>query len=154
MDPAVLKAREDRRRKKLEKYIRRLEKNARTLKPIDELETPLNLLDEREMRTRKLQISEQEQERRSLLMKKWPQYRKEQKLNDLKMLDKVFAAQEKALQELRFESEELYQQAIQTDMDMIPFVARGPVQTPPIKGYSYVDGDYNDITKRYEGENK
>lgn len=39
-------------------------------------------------------------------------------------------------------------------MDMIPFVARGPVQTPPIEGYSFVDGDYNDITKLYDGENK
>lgn len=48
MDPAVLKAREDRRRKKLEKQIRRLEKNARQLKPIDELEVPLHLIDEKE----------------------------------------------------------------------------------------------------------
>lgn len=48
MDPAVIKAREDRRRKKLEKQIRRLEKNSRQLKPIDDLETPLTLIDEKE----------------------------------------------------------------------------------------------------------
>lgn len=48
MDPQVIKAREDRRRKKLEKAIRRLEKNARQLKPIDELEVPLTLIDEKE----------------------------------------------------------------------------------------------------------
>jgi large subunit ribosomal protein L40 len=47
MDPAVIKAREDRRRKKLEKQIRRLEKNARQLKPIEELETPFTLIDEK-----------------------------------------------------------------------------------------------------------
>lgn len=46
MDPAIIKAREERRRKKLEKQIRRLQKNARQLKPIDELEVPLNLLDQ------------------------------------------------------------------------------------------------------------
>jgi large subunit ribosomal protein L40 len=46
MDPAVIRAREDRRRKKLEKQIRRLEKNARQLKPIDDLETPLDLIDQ------------------------------------------------------------------------------------------------------------
>lgn len=46
IDPAVVKAREDRRRKKLEKQIRRLEKNARQLKPIDELEVPMSLIDE------------------------------------------------------------------------------------------------------------
>lgn len=45
MDPAIIKAREERRRKKLEKNIRRLEKNARQLKPIDELEPPLHLTD-------------------------------------------------------------------------------------------------------------
>lgn len=48
VDPAIIKAREDRRRKKLEKQIRKLEKNARQLKPIDELEVPLNLIDEKE----------------------------------------------------------------------------------------------------------
>lgn len=48
IDPAVVKAREERRRKRLEKQIRRLEKNARQLKPIDELEVPLTLVDEKE----------------------------------------------------------------------------------------------------------
>lgn len=48
MDPAVIKQREERRRKKIEKQIRRLEKNARQLKPIDELEVPLTLIDEKE----------------------------------------------------------------------------------------------------------
>lgn len=47
VDPAVVKAREDRRRKKLEKMIRKLEKNSRQLKPIDELEVPLILIDEK-----------------------------------------------------------------------------------------------------------
>lgn len=48
MDPVVVKQREERKRKKLEKQIRRLEKNARQLKPIDELEVPLHLIDEKE----------------------------------------------------------------------------------------------------------
>lgn len=43
IDPAVVKAREDRRKKRLEKQIRKLEKNARQLKPIEELEIPLCL---------------------------------------------------------------------------------------------------------------
>lgn len=45
LDPAIIKAREDRRKKKLEKQIRRLEKNARQLKPIDECEVPVYLVD-------------------------------------------------------------------------------------------------------------
>lgn len=49
LDPQIIKQREDRRRKKLEKQIRRLEKNARQLKPIEELEVPLELIDEKEL---------------------------------------------------------------------------------------------------------
>jgi large subunit ribosomal protein L40 len=106
-------------------------------------------------RTRKLpQLSEQEDERRALLIKKWAGFRMEENLNDFKLLDKLVVSQNKALQELRLESEELYQQAIQTDMDMIPFTAKGPVETPPIKDYEFVDGDYSDVTKMYEGESK
>lgn len=44
VDPAVIKAREDKRKKRLEKQIRRLEKGARQTKPIDECEVPLVLL--------------------------------------------------------------------------------------------------------------
>lgn len=47
LDPAVLKAREDRKKKKIEKQIRRLEKHARQLKPIEECEVSINLLDEK-----------------------------------------------------------------------------------------------------------
>lgn len=47
IDPQLLKQREERRRKKIEKQIRRLEKNSRQLKPIDELEVPLTLIDQK-----------------------------------------------------------------------------------------------------------
>lgn len=40
LDPAIIKARLDRRKKKIEKQIRRLQKNSRQFKPIEELETP------------------------------------------------------------------------------------------------------------------
>lgn len=46
IDPMIIKAREERRRKKIEKQIRRLEKNARQLKPIDEMEVSLDLMDQ------------------------------------------------------------------------------------------------------------
>lgn len=41
IDPAVIRAREDRRRKKLEKQIRRLEKHAKQMKPIAEIDLSL-----------------------------------------------------------------------------------------------------------------
>lgn len=46
LDPAIIKAREDRSRRKLEKAIRKLEKHARQLKPIDENEVPDCIIDE------------------------------------------------------------------------------------------------------------
>lgn len=153
LDPAVVKQREDRRRKKLEKQIRRLEKNARQLKPVEELDVPLNLLDELDIRARKIApLSEEEQERRALLIKKWSNYRNQENLKDYKTLDKLVNSQDKALQELRLVSEELYQKAIQTDMLMIPITIKGPMQTAPVKNYEFVDGDYHDISKKYDGE--
>lgn len=40
LDPAIVKARSERRKKKLEKQIRRLLKNSKQLKPIEEVEIP------------------------------------------------------------------------------------------------------------------
>lgn len=48
LDPAVIRQREERKRKRLEKSIRRLEKYAKKLKPINELEIPLFLKTEEE----------------------------------------------------------------------------------------------------------
>lgn len=59
-------------------------------------------------------------------------------------------AQEKALQELRFESVELYEQAIQPDLNLVPFHAEGPVATPPIDKYESPDGDYTNISKKWD----
>lgn len=94
------------------------------------------------------------QESRSQLKKKWAHYRLDENVSDFRILEKITNAQMKALKELRLESEELYEQAVQPDMEMIPFTAIGPTNTPPIKDYNYVDGDYNDVTKMYDGENK
>lgn len=46
MDPALIRAREERKRRKLEKSIRRLEKHAKQLKPIHEVEVTTKMLDE------------------------------------------------------------------------------------------------------------
>lgn len=43
MDPAIIKARLDRRKRKIEKQIRRLQKNMRQFKPIEEIEKPKEL---------------------------------------------------------------------------------------------------------------
>lgn len=124
-----MKAREERKKKKIEKQIRRLERNARQLKPIEECEVPLGLLDEKKygmecadnlfhlccfrQRMRSITLSAEQLEARALLEKQWAAYKREQHIADIQMLDRISFCQQKALDELRKESEELYQEAIQ-----------------------------------------
>ncbi|XP_037949967.1 39S ribosomal protein L40, mitochondrial [Teleopsis dalmanni] len=150
VDPAVVKAREERRRKRLEKQIRRLEKNARQLKPVDELEVPMDLIEEKPKRLRKLPaISAEVLEQRVLLTKQWSQYKHKEKVNDYQIIDRLLQSQNKALEELRLESEDLYQEAIQMDLQLMPITVKGPVATPPIEGYASPDGDYLHDTKKW-----
>ncbi|KAJ6638269.1 39S ribosomal protein L40, mitochondrial [Pseudolycoriella hygida] len=151
IDPAIIKQREDRKRKKLEKQIRRLEKNARQLKPIDEMEVPLSLIDEKDKRTRPLpKLTAEVVERRALLEKSWARYQLQEKLRDYKIIDRVQRAQQKALQELRFESKELYDQAIQIDPNLVPIHVDGPTATPAIDNYESPDGEYVNISKKWD----
>ncbi|XP_022913089.1 large ribosomal subunit protein mL40 [Onthophagus taurus] len=151
LDPAVIKARDDRKKKRIEKQIRKLEKNARQLKPIEELEIPMVIIDHKKERYRKSPaLTAETLEERILLEKQWSQFKKQEYVKDLKMLDRIAYSQQKALDELRKESEELYQEAIQPDLQLIPYGFIGPVETPPIEGYNAPDGDYQDVSKKWE----
>ncbi|CAG9764304.1 unnamed protein product [Ceutorhynchus assimilis] len=148
MDPAIIRAREERKKKKIEKQIRRLEKNARQLKPIDECEVSLELLDQKLERRRGILYSLGLLEKRVLLEKKWANFKREQLLEDLQMIDRVIFHQQKAVHELKNESEELYQEAIQPDFHMVPLKSIGPVEMPAINNYQVPDGDYQDVNRK------
>ena len=47
MDPAIIKAREEKKKKRIEKSIKKLEKNTKQLKPLEEIEIPLALIREK-----------------------------------------------------------------------------------------------------------
>lgn len=64
-------------------------------------------------RLRKLQLSEEEIQSRISLQKEWTRYKTQQHFIDIQIIDSIFYSQQKALDELRAESEELYQEAIQ-----------------------------------------
>lgn len=150
IDPAIIKQREERKKKRLEKQIRRLERHARQLKPIEELEVPLEFLDGKKERIREVPVLTPETlEERARLYKEWTRYKKKQTVNNMQMIDRLVFSQQKALDELRQESEELYQAAIQINPTQLPFTVCGPVQTPPIKGYDSPDGEYIDISKKW-----
>ena len=119
MDPALLKAREEKKKRKLEKFIRRLEKNSKELKPMEELGIPLALTKERALRTRTVTISAEEQERNTLLLKSWSRYKYNQQLNENRMMDRITCSQQKALDQLKSISPELYIEAIQVKYSWI-----------------------------------
>ncbi|CAH2045141.1 unnamed protein product, partial [Iphiclides podalirius] len=151
MDPAIVKAREERRRKKLEKQIRRLQKNARQLKPIDECEIPLHLLDQMGKRKRPpVQLSAQEVEARAIMQKEWSRYKHSEYIANIAQIDRIMAAQRRALDKLYEQSEDLYNEAVMPDLQLIPYSISGPVATPPIKNYDSPDGEYIDVTKKWD----
>ncbi|XP_025837260.1 39S ribosomal protein L40, mitochondrial-like isoform X3 [Agrilus planipennis] len=168
MDPAIIRAREERKKKKIEKQIRRLEKNARQLKPIDECEVPLYLIDEQRYhyttlvikkhdnlqyyrkRARTIQLTEEVLESRAALFQAWSCYKQQQHLNDVQMIDRIMYSQQKALNELKNESEDLYQEAIQVEPMLLPIKLQGPSETPPIADYDAPDGDYQDVSRKWD----
>lgn len=91
-------------------------------------------------------------EQRALLEKRWARHKQQEKLEQYQQLDRLLGAQDKALLELRFESEQLYEEAIQPDFGLLPFVCDGPVATPaPTQTrYESPDGDYQDISKKWD----
>lgn len=118
-------------------------------------------------------LTEEILEKRSILQKKWAQFRREQHLKDAQLIDRITYMQQKALDQLKIENEQLYQEAIQVcewvvfvtyysiyestdfvkfqiDFRLIPFNFNGPVETPQINGYEATDGEYLDVSKKWE----
>jgi len=151
IDPAVVRAREDRKRRRLEKAIRRLEKSARQLKPLAELEVPRNVRTELRERRRKTQsLTTEQADHRFDLMKAWSRHKHQQHVQHVQMFRRIMDSRERALEELRAESYQLYCQAIAEDPTLVQFEHRGPPLTPPIAGYDSPDGDYIDTTRTWD----
>lgn len=60
-------------------------------------------------------VSVEELEERILILKDWNRYKTNQHRETIKLIDRYMFCQQKALDELRVESEELYQAAIQVN---------------------------------------
>jgi len=151
MDMSIIIGREQKRRRKLEKAIKKQEQKGHKLKPIDEIEGDRDVLKTLDKRKRDVSpLNFDESERRALLHKDWSRYRTRQFVHEMGVVRRAVELQSRALLELRQESEQLYQQAIQLDEKLIPFEFRGPLETPPIKGYVAKDGDYIDTTRKFD----
>ena len=153
LDPAIIRAREDRKKKKLEKRIRRLEKRSGQLKPLDEMEGLAELANEKNKRLRHLTpLSAEEVRNRTLLEREWGKYRKDEWQKDLQIIKSIMLSQEKALKELKAASRDLYNKAVEFNDQYLPYNAVGPLYTPPIPDYYSPDGEYTETTVKYVGE--
>lgn len=95
-------------------------------------------------------LSSTEQDSRALLRKQWAHYKHDQKCSDFQIIDRLVQSQNKALEELRRESEELYQAAIEVDFKLFSVPLKGPNATPPIEKYVSPDGDYLRQSMKWE----
>ena len=140
-----LKAKEERRRKRLAKALRKMEKKERLPKPLIECEVPIQLHKERAERLRTVNVSPEEEEARVLHMKAWARYLYSRNHNEVWEQDRILISQQAALEELKKESVALYDAAIQFDPDLVPFSFKGPVSSPPIKNYLQVGFSWTTI---------
>lgn len=89
------------------------------------------------MRARQLPpLPEEKLDNRYFLKKRWAAYKRKQMIELAKKIEQIEACQLEALKELREESEELYQAAIQPMNVLLPITIKGPTFTPPNTAYT------------------
>jgi len=135
-------------RERLRKKLKKLERVPPELIPIEDFIIPIKCLDETRIRSAP-QLSFEETERRALLLKEWSRYKQGQHIAEMEAVELALEAQREALEELRLESEELYQEALKPDPLLFPFSHEGPSYTAPKAKHEAPDGKYNDITRVY-----
>ncbi|XP_061623577.1 39S ribosomal protein L40, mitochondrial [Phyllopteryx taeniolatus] len=135
-------------RERLKKKLKKLERVPPEFIPIEDFVTPAKCLDETRVRSAP-RLSFDESESRARLLKEWGRYKHEQHLAEMQAIELALESQKEALDELKAESEELYQAALKPDPLLFPFSHEGPVYTPPKTNYEAPDGKYTDVTKVY-----
>lgn len=121
------------------------------MKPIDEVHLMASLSNELDIRKRPPVVHSKDQlEDRIITMKQWAKYKHDEHFFNLQVINDLEYSQQRALNELREVSEDLYQAAIEIDESFLPYKLTGPVETPPIENHSSPDGEYIDISKKWE----
>ncbi|OWF55202.1 39S ribosomal protein L40, mitochondrial-like [Mizuhopecten yessoensis] len=141
------------KKKQLEKLLAKMDKRAQLIKaPIKERIIDMKLEKEAvKIRKRELSVPPEEREKE---MKKfsheWKVYCRDFITQEIHTVQKRLLSQQKALGELRKESEELYQKAIAIDEDLYNFSVKRLTDTPAIPGFQPIDGEYTDVTIKYD----
>ncbi|CCD66086.1 Large ribosomal subunit protein mL40 [Caenorhabditis elegans] len=150
IDPEVAKQRETRRRKRLEKDIRQMQKHSKKPKPVDELtldvKSAKNIGERRRPRT---ELTLEQIDERAIALKDYTRSRLALQQEDDAWIRGAIESQRKALNELKMLKLELYEAAVQPAAKDLPLIVQGPSLTPPIRNYEAPDGDYIDTTRNW-----
>uniref|UniRef100_A0AC35U138 39S ribosomal protein L40, mitochondrial n=1 Tax=Rhabditophanes sp. KR3021 TaxID=114890 RepID=A0AC35U138_9BILA len=150
MDPEVAKQRETRRRKKLIREIRQLQKHSKKAKPVEEMTIDVKSAKNIHERYRNTEEVSKKQLLEELAVHK--QYNSHQNMlwkGDNDFLRNSLLSQDKALAALKKVSPSLYAEAIRINDSEIKCVFEGPPIRAPITGYEAPDGDFIDITRSW-----
>ena len=133
------------KKKKKQLIIR---KPTEVVPPIDP-ESLLNPAHLKAPRLRKpIEISPEEQERRTLLLKEWSRFKMKQHKEELQRVQELERCREEALKELKKTSLFLYHEAIKVDHDFFPVEFKGPTETPPKADYMAPDMEETKVKGR------
>ncbi|XP_015782074.1 39S ribosomal protein L40, mitochondrial [Tetranychus urticae] len=151
IDPILLKLRNERKAKRLEKNILKMEKAPKQMKPIVELSLSPHVQKEMDIRVRKNVDPQAEANFRKILAV-WQLYRCYQSKSEYKCIRAVIASQEKALNHLKKVSPSLWTQAIAFDEKLIPYNGTDHrlKSSPPNPNYTPPDGHVKETTKEWK----
>ena len=165
------RSKDERKRKRIVKALRKMDKKPRIPKPLTELEVHPDIFGG-EMKIKRERIlpilsttdAEEKTEQHQLIMKEWSRFAGRRHADEIQQVDRVLISRKKALAELRKESYELYAEALKPDISILDqngevlYQASGPTSTPPIREVStmnglsedwLVDGYYEEVTKKF-----
>ncbi|KAI3381074.1 hypothetical protein SNEBB_001420 [Seison nebaliae] len=150
VDPAIVRQREERKRVRIERSIRRLEKFGRKLKPVEELEHDRTILKSFKERKREVEENKEKEFSRFRLRKEWAIHQQNVAINEWKIISNIRNEQEKALNKLKELSPQFYELAIKVDdSNLEGLKLDGPVHRLIKQNYIPPEGNYNDKTRLY-----
>jgi len=155
IDPELLKHKTEKKIRRLERDLAVLKRTPKQLKPVSEVQPSPQFLRSLETRRRELTpdeqtILDQDRELTNKLLKLWSIYKSLQWQLEYRCLERMIASQNHALNQLKEESEGLYDAALQIEPDFLPY-SDFPVkkETAPIVNYVPPDGEKKDVTKQW-----
>ena len=136
-------------RRKKRPTLSSLRKTAEVVPPIDPESLLNTTLLEASRQRRPVELSPEEKERRTLLLKEWSRHKMQQHKEDLQRFQELERCREEALKELKKSSPLLYEAAIKVDANFFPIEFKGPTETPPIP--DYLAPDMEDVKAKNKG---